>query len=60
MVSDSGLQATVESCIFQGERYLLELRLPDGQRLSAFHHLPLREQQSAGVRLLQGWCLEAA
>ena len=49
MVSDSGLQATVESCIFQGERYLLELRLPDGQRLSAFHHLPLREQQSAGV-----------
>lgn len=60
MVGDAGLQATVESCIFQGERYLLELRLQDGQRLSAFHHLPLHEQQSTGVRLLQGWCLEAA
>ena len=60
VVGDTGLQATVESCIFQGERYLLELRLPDGQRLSAFHSLPLREQQSTGVRLMQGWCLEAA
>lgn len=60
VVGDTGLQAMVESCIFQGERYLLELRLADGQRLSAFHPLPLREQQSTGVRLLQGWCLEAA
>ncbi len=60
LVGDTGLQATVESCIFQGERYLLELRLQDGQRLSAFHYFPLREQQSTGVRLMQGWCLEAA
>lgn len=60
MVGDSGLPAMVESCIFQGERYLLELRLPDGQHLSAFHSLPLREQQSTRVRLMQGWCLEAA
>ncbi|XWJ92206.1 ABC transporter ATP-binding protein [Phytobacter ursingii] len=60
MVGDNGLPAMVESCIFQGERYLLELRLPDGQHLSAFHSLPLREQQSTRVRLMQGWCLEAA
>jgi len=60
MVGDNGLPAMVESCIFQGERYLLELRLPDGQHLSAFHSLPLREQQSTRVCLMQGWCLEAA
>ncbi|WP_437890018.1 ABC transporter ATP-binding protein [Phytobacter sp. V91] len=59
-VTDNGLAATVESCIFQGERYLLALRLQDGQTLSAFHHSPLREQQCTGVRLLQGWRLEAA
>ena len=34
MVGDNGLPAMVESCIFQGERYLLELRLPDGQPLA--------------------------
>lgn len=59
-VTDNGLAATVESCIFQGERYLLALRLQDGQTLSAFHHSPLREQQCTGIRLLQGWRLEAA
>lgn len=59
-VGADGVPATVESCIYQGERYLLALRLADGQRLSAFHHSPLREQQSTCVRLLQGWCLEAA
>lgn len=59
-VTGNGLAATVESCIFQGERYLLALRLQDGQTLSAFHHSPLREQQQTGVHLLQGWRLEAA
>lgn len=56
-VAENGLAATVESCIFQGERYLLTLRLMDGQTLSAFHPAPLREQQRTGVRLLQGWRL---
>lgn len=59
-IADDGITATVESCIYQGERYLLALRLADGQRLTAFHHLPLREQQTIAVRLHQGWRLEAA
>ncbi|PJR64585.1 ABC transporter ATP-binding protein [Raoultella sp. T31] len=55
-----GLSAEVENCIYQGERYLLDLRLADGQSLSAFHHSPLRAQQSVRVQLRQGWRLEAA
>ncbi|MGN2427679.1 ABC transporter ATP-binding protein [Klebsiella electrica] len=55
-----GLSAEVENCIYQGERYLLDLRLADGQSLSAFHHSPLRAQQSVRVQLTQGWRLEAA
>ena len=59
-VADSGLSASVESCIYQGERYLLELRLQDGQALSAFHSAPLAVQQTVHVQLLQGWRLDAA
>lgn len=59
-IGESGLAATVENCIYQGERYLLALRLADGQPLTAFHHLPLRERQHTAVRLHQGWRLEAA
>lgn len=59
-IGESGLAATVENCIYQGERYLLALRLADGQPLTAFHHLPLCEQQHTAVRLHQGWRLEAA
>jgi len=59
-IGEGGLAATVENCIYQGERYLLALRLTDGQPLTAFHHLPLREQQHTAVRLHQGWRLEAA
>jgi len=59
-IGEGGLAATVENCIYQGERYLLALRLADGQPLTAFHHLPLREQQHTAVRLHQGWRLEAA
>lgn len=59
-VAADGLRAQVESCIYQGERYLLQLRLPDGQALTAYHAAPLAEQQSVAVRLHQGWRLEAA
>jgi len=57
-IANDGLSAEVESCIYQGERYLLELRLRDGQRLSAFHCAPLQQQQAISVRLNQGWRLE--
>ncbi|KAA8997680.1 ABC transporter ATP-binding protein [Affinibrenneria salicis] len=59
-VAASGMAAQVESCIFQGERYLLQLRLSDGQPLTAYHHAPLNERQSVALRLHQGWRLEAA
>lgn len=59
-ISPDGLKGTVESCIYQGERYLLELRLDDGQTLSAFHSAALALQQTVGVRLLHGWRLDAA
>lgn len=59
-VADSGLSARVESCIYQGERYLVDLRLHDGQQLTAFHHSSLQQQQNVCVRLHQGWRLEAA
>jgi len=59
-VGNDGLRAQVESCIYQGERYLLALRLADGQQLTAFHHAPFHEQASVAVRLHQGWRLEAA
>lgn len=59
-VADEGLSVEVENCIYQGERYQLDLRLRDGQTLSAFHHAPVLPQQTLCVRLLQGWRLEAA
>ena len=59
-VAQDGLYAEVESCIYQGERYLLALRLADGQQLTAFHPSPLEAQQAVAVRLHQGWRLEAA
>lgn len=59
-VADTGLSARVESCIYQGERYLVDLRLHDGQQLTAFHHSALQQQQNVCVRLHQGWRLEAA
>ena len=59
-IAGEGLSAQVESCIYQGERYLLALRLADGQGLTAFHHAALQPQQSVCVRLLQCWKLEAA
>lgn len=59
-VTDTGLSARVEGCIYQGERYLVDLRLHDGQQLTAFHHASLQQQQNVCVRLHQGWRLEAA
>ncbi|WLI76656.1 ABC transporter ATP-binding protein [Kosakonia sp. H02] len=59
-VAEKGIGALVESCIYQGERYLLALRLLDGQTLTAFHHSPVQLQQTVYVRLTQGWSLEAA
>ncbi|MFC3394447.1 ABC transporter ATP-binding protein [Brenneria rubrifaciens] len=56
-VAADGLVAQVESCIYQGERYLLQLRLKDGQPLTAYHYAPLSERQPVAVRLHQGWRL---
>ena len=59
-ITETGLSAQVESCIYQGERYLVDLRLPDGQQLTAFHPSFLQSRQSVCVRMHQGWRLEVA
>ncbi|WP_165218861.1 ABC transporter ATP-binding protein [Affinirhizobium pseudoryzae] len=40
ILSDEGLDAAVESAVFEGERYALRLRLDNGQRLRAFSRRP--------------------
>ncbi|ECH4668233.1 ABC transporter ATP-binding protein [Salmonella enterica] len=56
-LKNKGLPAKVENCIYQGERYLLELRLVDGQLLTAFHHSSVQPQQLVCIQLMQGWRL---
>lgn len=59
-VADSGIAAQIESCVYQGERYLVQCRLADGQRVMAFHFASLSRDQRVFLRLHQGWRLEAA
>ena len=58
-VAGEGMPAQVTSCIYQGERYLLQLKLDDGQMLSGYHAEPLADQQRVHVRVQEGWLLEA-
>ena len=58
-VSDHGLPAQVTRCIYQGERYLLQFKLDDGQLLSGYHAEALADQQRVHVRVREGWLLEA-
>lgn len=57
VVSDMGISARVDSCIYQGERYLLTLSLMDGQRLLAFHHKSVSLGSIIKVTLKQGWAI---
>lgn len=52
-----GIDAIVESSVYQGERYLVKLSLPNGQSLEAYHSLSLKPQERVSVVLEQGWVL---
>ncbi|MCO5730230.1 ABC transporter ATP-binding protein [Rhizobium sp. SSA_523] len=57
VISDEGLDAQVESAIFEGERHALKLRLSDGQRLRAFSRRPLRQGDRVRVVIRSAWRL---
>lgn len=52
------LTARVESVIFRGERYELNVRLPSGETLLAYHHTAPEVGSQVAVTLQEGWCLE--
>ncbi|OBA00932.1 ABC transporter ATP-binding protein [Halomonas sp. G11] len=52
------LTAKVENVIFRGERYELNLRLPNGETLLTYHYVAPTLGSQVGVSLQQGWCLE--
>lgn len=56
-LSDQGLPAVVESVVYQGERFLLQLRLADGQPLMAYHSVGVMVGQQVNLLLRQGWQL---
>ena len=58
-VADDGLPVQVTRCIYQGERYLLQFKLEDGQLLSGYHAEALADQQRVHLRVREGWLLEA-
>ncbi len=53
---EGGLPAWVERCIFRGERYVMSLRLNDGQTLTAYSGvaLPLGSRTSVAIERLWG------
>ena len=57
-LSDEGIPAIVERSVYQGERYLLDLKLSDGQIVAAYHPSPVAIQSVVKLRLKQGWVLE--
>jgi iron(III) transport system ATP-binding protein len=52
-----GLAASVESVLYEGERYAARLRLADGQILRAFSRLPLSAGENVRVVIRSGWRL---
>ncbi|QUX93944.1 ABC transporter ATP-binding protein [Marinomonas sp. CT5] len=56
---ESALAVHVQSCIFRGERYDIELTLNDGQRLLAYSDVPMSLNSLHHVRLGQAWSLES-
>jgi iron(III) transport system ATP-binding protein len=57
MLGSDGLQATVTSVLFEGERYAVHLVMNDGQSLRAFSRLPVREGEMVSVIIETGWRL---
>lgn len=56
-IGSEGAAATVESAIFEGERYAVRLALPDGQSLRAFSRTAIRQGERVAVIIKVGWRL---
>ncbi|MBB4954752.1 iron(III) transport system ATP-binding protein [Agrobacterium vitis] len=56
-IDPAGLLTTVESATFLGERYQLQLVLPDGQRLLAFSRQSAKPADEIRVIISAGWRL---
>ena len=52
-----GIAATVESVLYEGERYAARLRLADGQVLRAYSRLPLSIGEEVRVVIRGAWRL---
>ncbi|MCY1669147.1 ABC transporter ATP-binding protein [Rhizobium sp. SL86] len=57
ILSDEGLDATVEAAVFEGERHALRLRLENGQRLRAFSRRPHGVGDRVRAVIRSGWRL---
>lgn len=57
ILSDEGLDATVEAAVFEGERHALRLRLENGQRLRAFSRRPHGVGDRVRTVIRSGWRL---
>jgi iron(III) transport system ATP-binding protein len=56
-LAEEGVAATVQSALYEGERYALRLALEDGQMLRAFSRHALQMGQIVRVVLRAGWRL---
>ncbi|MBB4185685.1 ABC transporter ATP-binding protein [Sinorhizobium terangae] len=52
-----GILMRVMSCVFEGERFALDLALGDGQRLKAFSSVAIAEGQTVPFVIASGWRL---
>ena len=57
ILGSDGLAASVESILYEGERYAARLRLNDGQIVRAFSRLPLLVGERVNVVIRSGWWL---
>jgi iron(III) transport system ATP-binding protein len=57
ILGSDGLAASVESILYEGERYAARLRLNDGQIVRAFSRLPLSVGERVNVVIRSGWRL---
>lgn len=53
-----GISAKVTQCIYRGGHFDVELSLPSGQTLLAYHDTPLAVGETLFATVQEGWSLE--
>lgn len=56
-IAAEGVEVTVLSVLFEGERYALRLALPDGQALRAFSRRPVKVGDTLSIVIRSAWRL---